>query len=400
MFRLIRNIFPVLLGCLALLASASSAAAHPARIASGIAVVHPDGKVDIELNFDVLAYLLNDTPSRISDDLMYGLLDGPTSKLEEKAEQGRRRFARAIRVIVGETEIPFTVGKFPTAAQIAEAGDATNRIRLPVVLKASGSVQLPHDTTSIRFGVADVLDTVILTVERDDHEPIALALQAGSPSSALGVKVVANGNGPEVASDQSKVQEVPITEDPSHWSVAGRYIILGFEHILPLGLDHILFVLGLFLLSPKLKPLLWQVTSFTLAHSITLGLAMFGLVKVSGAIVEPIIALSIAFIAIENLWTSKLKPWRPAVIFIFGLVHGLGFAGVLADLGLPRSAFVPALISFNVGVELGQLAIIGLAFCAVGWARNRQWYRPAVVWPASIAIAAMGLYWTVERVFV
>lgn len=179
--------------------------------------------------------------------------------------------------------------------------------------------------------------------------------------------------------------------------VAARYLILGFEHILPKGLDHILFVLGLFLLSTRWGPLLWQVTAFTVAHSITLALAMYGVVSLSPSIVEPLIALSIAYVALENVCTSNLKPWRPVVIFAFGLLHGLGFAGVLTELGLPRGDFATALIAFNVGVEAGQLAVIALAFLVVGWCRGRAWYRLRLAVPASLAIAAVALYWTVER---
>jgi hydrogenase/urease accessory protein HupE len=166
------------------------------------------------------------------------------------------------------------------------------------------------------------------------------------------------------------------------------------------GLDHILFVLGIFLLTTRLKPILVQVTAFTVAHSITLGLTMYGVISLSPRIVEPLIALSIAWVAIENLLTPKLSPWRPLVVFGFGLVHGMGFAGALKELQLPRQEVVPALVSFNVGIELAQLAIIAVAYFAVAtWAGDKRWYRPAVVVPASAAIAAIGLFWTVQRVF-
>ena len=112
------------------------------------------------------------------------------------------------------------------------------------------------------------------------------------------------------------------------------------HHILPKGLDHILFVLGIFLLSPRWKTMLLQVTAFTVAHSITLGLSIYGIVSLPSRIVEPLIALSIAYVAIENLLTRELKPWRLALVFMFGLLHGLGFAGVLRELGLPREEFL------------------------------------------------------------
>jgi hydrogenase/urease accessory protein HupE len=183
------------------------------------------------------------------------------------------------------------------------------------------------------------------------------------------------------------------------WQVVQDYTVLGFTHILPKGLDHILFVLGIFLLSLKWRPLLYQVTAFTIAHTITLALSLYGIVSLPASIVEPLIALSIVYVAIENIITPSLKPWRVYVVFTFGLLHGLGFAGVLTELGLPRDEFVTALIAFNVGVELGQLAVIVLAFLAVGlWFRQRDWYRRGIVVPASLMIALVGAYWTVERV--
>ncbi len=178
------------------------------------------------------------------------------------------------------------------------------------------------------------------------------------------------------------------------------YTVLGFTHILPKGLDHILFVVGIFLLSVHWRPLLYQVTAFTVAHSITLALSLYGVISLPASVVEPLIALSIVYVAVENIVVGELKPWRVWVVFGFGLLHGLGFAGVLTELGLPKGEFLPALIAFNVGVELGQLAVIALALLTVGlWFRNRLWYRARVVIPASLLIAAVGLYWTVERVF-
>ncbi|SDG16328.1 HupE/UreJ family protein [Sulfitobacter delicatus] len=177
------------------------------------------------------------------------------------------------------------------------------------------------------------------------------------------------------------------------------YIPVGFDHILPKGLDHILFVLGLFFLSTHLRPLVWQVSAFTLAHTVTLALGAMGWVNVPGAIVEPLIAASIVYVAVENIFHSGLNRWRPLVIFGFGLLHGLGFASVLGDFGLPAGQFVPALIGFNIGVELGQLTVIAIAFVLVGWAMKRDWYRRAIAVPASCVIAAVGAYWFIERVF-
>jgi hypothetical protein len=187
--------------------------------------------------------------------------------------------------------------------------------------------------------------------------------------------------------------------DPPWWSTAAEYAGLGFTHILPKGLDHILFVIGLFLLGTRWRPLLLQVTLFTIAHSVTLGLSMLGIVSLPSSIVEPLIAFSIAYVAVENLFTTELTPWRGALVFLFGLLHGLGFAGVLGALGMPRGQFGLALVSFNVGVELGQVSVIAMAALAVGWWRlsNLERYRRWVVVPVSLAIALVGLYWTATR---
>jgi hypothetical protein len=187
---------------------------------------------------------------------------------------------------------------------------------------------------------------------------------------------------------------------PTRLEIARQYLWLGYTHILPKGLDHILFVLGIFLLSPRWKTMLLQVTAFTVAHSITLGLSIYGIVSLPSRIVEPLIALSIAYVAIENLLTRELRPWRLALVFMFGLLHGLGFAGVLRELGLPREEFLTALLTFNLGVEGGQLTVIAAALLVVAPFMKKGWYRQRVVIPASIAIAAIGLYWTLVRVLV
>jgi hypothetical protein len=190
-----------------------------------------------------------------------------------------------------------------------------------------------------------------------------------------------------------------MTSAPPRSEIAWRYVGLGFVHIIPKGLDHILFVLGLVLLNRRLRPVLLQVTAFTVAHSITLALTLYGAIAASPDWVEPLIALSIVYVAVENLFTSSLKPWRVALVFGFGLLHGLGFAGVLQDVGLPRSEFVTALLTFNLGVELGQLAVIGAAFALVGRHLGRHpRYRQLVVIPASACIACVALYWTIARV--
>jgi hypothetical protein len=156
-------------------------------------------------------------------------------------------------------------------------------------------------------------------------------------------------------------------------------------------------VLGLFLLSRSWKPVLTQVTAFTLAHSLTLGLAAAGLIKVPASIVEPIIALSIAAIAIENIFHPQYTRWRLVIVLICGSIPGLGFASGLAEKPIPQDSFLLALTGFNVGVEAAQLAVIALAFAATFWIKDEGKYRRWVVIPASTLIALAGLAWAYQR---
>ena len=177
-----------------------------------------------------------------------------------------------------------------------------------------------------------------------------------------------------------------------------EYIGVGFDHIIPLGLDHILFVLGLFFLALKMGPLLWQISAFTLAHTVTLALGSLGIIRISPDIVEPLIAASIVYVGVENVLSRGLTPWRPFIVFGFGLLHGLGFASVLSDFGLGGAHFVPKLIGFNVGVEIGQLAVIAAAFIALGILfGGHAWWRLRIASPVSIAIAMIATFWVFER---
>ena len=184
-----------------------------------------------------------------------------------------------------------------------------------------------------------------------------------------------------------------------------EYIILGIEHIVPKGLDHILFIFGVFFFAVKLKPLLWQVTMFTLAHSLTLILASLKLVFIPASIIEPLIALSIGYVAFENIFQKQSKfhsrsnTIRYAVIFFFGLIHGLGFAFVLEDIGLPTGQLILSLLSFNIGVEIAQIGLVVLAYLLMFYPSKQLWYRKAIQIPCSLVIGLIGIYWFFERVF-
>ena len=197
----------------------------------------------------------------------------------------------------------------------------------------------------------------------------------------------------------------PITLDRSRvntrGSSVGDYVLIGFEHIIPKGLDHILFVIGLFLLAPRFKHIAWQVSMFTLAHTLTLALGITGLFRLPAQVVEPLIALSITIICVENLFGDRFRIRRLLIVFVFGLLHGLGFAAVLSDIGLPTGQFVSSLMAFNVGVELGQLTVVLICFALVGWwFGHKCWYRAVVTIPSSLIVGAVGLFWFLQRVHV
>jgi len=179
-----------------------------------------------------------------------------------------------------------------------------------------------------------------------------------------------------------------------------NYFILGIQHIIPKGLDHILFIVGLFFFSVTLRPLLIQVTMFTIAHSITLIFVSVSYINVNPLIVEPIIALSIAYVGIENIFKQYVKEYlRYIIIFFFGLLHGLGFALVLSDIGYQSSKLILNLISFNLGIEAAQIFIILSLYILLGIKfSNKKYYRYIFQVPVSLFIALVGIYWFFERI--
>jgi len=208
--------------------------------------------------------------------------------------------------------------------------------------------------------------------------------------------------------DLSQTEMLPILDEAGNergfLSTAALYIQIGIGHILPDGADHILFVLAIFLASVRVKALVWQISAFTVAHTATLGLAASGMITPSSSVVEPLIAFTIAFVAIENLVFKDMTKWRPLVVFGFGLIHGLGFAGFFGELGLPPGQFWSALIGFNIGVEIGQLSVIVVA--ALLGMLVRKWlkdpdgqlrYRTWIARPGSLLISLTGLWWGVTR---
>ena len=362
---------------LLLLAVALAASAHEIRPAV-VTVTFAAPVADIEISANVEAMLAGVSPKHAdtSESPNAKRYDELRQLAPETLQEEVRKFApdliKGLAVeIDGERVAPEFID-----AKIPEVGDA-KLARISVLhLRA----RLPASAKEFRWSYSRELgDNVLRLRESGKNETVSVWLRNGEWSDPY---VFGKGIRPRTA-----------------LQVAAQYVVLGFTHIVPKGVDHILFVLGLYLLSTRWKPLLVQVTAFTIAHSITLGLSIYGVFSLPPSIVEPLIALSIAYVAIENTMTSELHAWRPFVVFGFGLLHGMGFAGVLQEIGMPRSEFLSALVAFNVGVELGQLTVITLAFLLTGlWLRNRNWYRRGFVVPASLLIAAIGLYWTGERI--
>ena len=376
MDRFARLLFAVVAAATAALAP-SAAPAHEIRPAvATVSLSPPEATLELVLNLEAVLAGIGpqhaDTaaaPNAAAYDALRAL---PPDALRARLDAFLPTLREGLRVELDGTR----AGLALRAADIPEAGD----LRLARISTLRFGFALPSAARELRWSYAEPFGQNVLRVfEPGRAVPATAWLKDGAPSEPylIGTGFAA----------------------PGGWRTIWRYAVLGFTHIVPGGPDHILFVLGLYLLSSRWKPLLAQVTAFTLAHSITLGLSMAGIVALPTAVVEPLIALSIAYVAIENVLTGRLHPWRPLVVFGFGLLHGLGFAGVLQEIGVPRAEFVPALVSFNLGVEAGQLAVIACAFALAGLPfRGRRWYRSRIVVPASLAIAAAGLWWTVERV--
>ena len=368
----------------ALAVASGVARAHPSFFTQAHVVIAEDGSFTLALHLDLLALAADVPAAEATDTVIKTLLAEPPEKIATQLAEAAEFLHRetVLRTDRGPAKITtWTVPDLTAVQRALDPGQGASPT-LPWMGEITGAGRLPDGATSVSLRTAFVVGKIVTVFERASGEPYGEPMEAGDFSSVVPLNLTPGAD-----------------TRPGALALFGRYVVIGFEHILPKGLDHILFVLGLFFLGSRLKPLLWQVSAFTVAHSITLGLALYGVVRVPAAVVEPIIAASIAFIAIENLFTAELKPWRPLVVFGFGLIHGLGFAGALAEVGLVRENYALGLIGFNVGVEAGQLAVITAAFLLVGWARHRARYRRVVVLPASTLITLVALFWTAQRVF-
>ena len=376
MIRILSVLAVLLCGSLFAALLCAPAQAHEMRPAVVTVTFAETGRFDVAVQVNAEALLASIGPQHSDTDdapqaQHYNRLRRltPAQLGQAFADFGAVYAARMRFAFDGETVAVRYVGlEAPPVGDVRDARVSTIRL--------SGSTPAGAETFRWQYDAA-LGDAVLRVALAGVEQPRVSWLTRGAPSEPIPL--------------QGQVRAQSTAE------VVVDYLYLGFTHILPKGLDHILFVLGLVLLSRAWRPLLAQITAFTVAHTITLGMTLYGVIGLSPAIVEPLIALSIVYVAVENLFTRTLKPWRVLLVFGFDLLHGMGFTGVLQSLGLPPGNVPTALLSFNIGVELGQLAVVLLALLVVVWFKDRAVYRRYVVIPGSLSIAAVGAYWTVER---
>jgi hypothetical protein len=366
-----RRLWPCLVALLGLL-PASSAFAHNFAFTDVRLELRPDGTFRAEVLGDVDALALGVDASADSAVLAAQIRAMPAAAQDELVARTVELFERRLRVRFDDQPAPFEVtfperGVRPPGVQPSALG---------LVAQLDG--RIPKDARTVSFFASRAFPPVRLRV-------------VGPEGRARPVEVLERGE---------TSRPVPLAGpggEERRRAVATRFVRLGFTHIVPEGLDHVLFVLGLALLSARIGPLLAQVTAFTLAHTLTLALAVYGVVSLPSRIVEPLIAASIVYVAVENLLRTEATWARLAVVFSFGLLHGLGFAGALSELGWPQGRRLLALLSFNLGVELGQIAVIALAVAALFLATRLKLPRRRIEQGLSAGIAAVAFVWTVQR---
>lgn len=365
------------LGLLILLLSLlpSTVYAHPLSFTETTLTLHPDGTFQVDMVCDLDALALGLPQDTDDAHLVTTLAALSPEEFTDVTQRLQQLFLRRVRVRFDGDPTSFDVS-FPDYLT-TRATDSVIPTVLGLTARLVGTV--PAGATEVEFFASRSFSDVHLTmIDVSRRVRVRSVLERGARSDPF---ILAG-----------------TVEPQTRREISWQYLRLGFTHIVPNGTDHVLFVLGLFLLSVKLRPLVWQVTAFTLAHAVTLTLGSFAVVTVAPQIVEPLIALSIVWIAVENILTERLSRWRTSVVFLFGLLHGLGFASVLGELGLPDQERVLALATFNAGIEVGQLTVIAVALAVLGWFRERVWFRPRIVVPLSAIIGLVGLVWTVERV--
>ena len=309
-----------------------------------------------------------------------------------------------------EATLPTTVlpSDLAEALRLAQGGHAPSReplldvVRKHVVLRADdvrcepgpGEVSpgaFPAPTFTMRVDFACGRAPRELTVQDDTFDVLG-------PDHHTLARIEAPGTTQQFAfAPETRVARFPIETAPAASHSTGSFVLLGIHHILS-GYDHLLFVIGLLLPGGDLLSLAKIITAFTIAHSVTLTLAVLQVVTLPDRLIEAVIALSIAYVAAENLFGRPAVSRRWLVSFCFGLVHGFGFSSALRDVGLPTQGLLLALFGFNAGVEIGQALVVAVALPLLALVRRTRWER-RVIWSSSVTILLVGVVLFLERVF-
>jgi len=365
-----------------LIVGSTAVYAHELRPAvMDIAVSQTDEqKISVELNFIAEAFLANIDLSAVSDtdesanasryDQIRAL---PAENMAALIRQNWPELQQAMAITAHDQQMELALDDVQIEAQENLA------LVRETKLLFSGSVPKQFHTVSVHWDkkLGSILIRFLAEEQSADYTEFLLAGGTSKPISLF--------------------DRVP----PAFHEIVFSYLYSGIIHIIPYGLDHMLFVLALLAVSISLRPLLLQISLFTIAHTITLALASLKIVTFSVPLVETLIALSIVYVGLDNLGNpnQKVGSVRAIIIFCFGLLHGLGFATVLQDFGLPEASFVVGLISFNIGVEIGQILTIlpiwiGLLFFGLSPRQFRRWFQL----PVSMIILAISLFWVYERI--
>ena len=340
-------------------AVAAIVAAAPADLG---AHVTSTGLAVIEVDESAVTYRLTVIPAELPDDFARSLTAAADA---DPASIARVAAALRERVHIDAGATPCRPGR----ASIQGSNLADTRVTLELVLRCSAATT----TVVIRDDWFDVFGPHYRTLARIERRGVVRDVALLPDARSTTVELAAPG------------------------SAGGSFFRLGLEHILT-GYDHLLFLAALLLRGGTVISLLKIVTSFTVAHSVTLAIAVLGVVAIPDRLVESAIAASIAWVAAENVLARDASSRRWAVSFAFGLVHGFGFAGTLAPLTLPRWNLALALFGFNAGIEAGQSAVVLVALPGLLAIRRRGW-EPALVRVASLALIGIGVVWFVERLF-
>jgi hydrogenase/urease accessory protein HupE len=365
--RLVRGVLTTRAACAAAvrvvvataaLAAATRAAAHQGGLSYADVAVHGD-TVDVALHAGYVEWL---PVVDVDADR-----DGVVTTAEARARL--RRLAAAVRAWIGVS----ADGRACTGEAVdADAGERLGALAVTVRV----AYRCPAPIRTLR------IVAVVFARQHPGHRVLA-TVRAGAALRAQ-----------HVFGPGSETLDVTVAATPERVAAVREFFVLGVEHIFT-GYDHVLFLVGLLLVAPGLRSLLGVVTAFTAAHTVTLVAATLGWAHVDVRLVESVIALSIAWVAAENLVVRRHRR-RWLLALVFGLVHGFGFSNVLREMAIPRDVLGWSLASFNVGVEVGQVAIVGALYPLLAWSRRQRWNAWAVR-AASVAIGLMGLYWFVER---